>query len=323
MYYQEMKRTSALLLLLYLLLTVASCGPEELIDINITPVEEGTEEGNDVSENSTMRIPVVVHIIHNGEPVGTGANISFEQVASQIEVLNEDFRRKEGSNGFNEINVGTDTEIEFYLAETDPDGNLLGEPGVHRFDGGRESWPKGPVLNPIDTVIKPNTIWPPEEYFNIWVVNFGGFVGRNLLGYAQFPSESGLPGLNADEGSSLTDGIVVGYKYFGSSEKGDFPELIAPFDLGRTTTHEVGHWFGLRHIWGDGDCGFDDFCADTPTAVDANFGCIENVTCGSQDMIANYMDYTDDACMNVFTQDQKERMLTVLQNSPRRKELVQ
>ncbi len=99
--------------------------------------------------------------------------------------------------------------------------------------------------NPIETVLKPATIWNPKRYFNIWTVNFGGFVGRNLLGYTQFPSRSGLEGLNMNEGSPQTDGIVIGYKYFGSSQKGDFPDLIAPYDLGRTTTHEVGHWLGL------------------------------------------------------------------------------
>ncbi len=279
------------------------------------------EEG--LSEDPTIiRIPVVVHIIHDGEPVGTGANISYEQVVSQIEVLNEDFRRKMGTNGFNNHPDGVDCEIEFYLAETNPDGERLPEPGIDRFDGGRPSWPKGPFRNPIDEIIKPNTIWPPTQYFNIWTVNFGGFVSRDLLGYAQFPSLSNLPGLETINGSPETDGIVIGYKYFGSSEKGNFPELQAPFDLGRTTTHEVGHWLGLRHIWGDGNCLEDDYCDDTPRSGAPNNGCNVNTSCGSVDMIENYMDYTDDACMNVFTQEQKLRMLTVLENSPRRRELV-
>ena len=274
------------------------------------------------AEENTKRIPVVVHIIHNGEPVGTGANISYAQVVSQIEVLNEDFRRKAGTNGFNTHPAGVDTEIEFYLATTDPAGNILPEPGVHRFDGGRPSWPKGAVRNPIDVLIKPVTIWDPNEYFNIWTVNFGGFVSRNLLGYAQFPSHSNLRGLDADGGSAETDGIVIGYKYFGSSAKGNFPALVAPYDLGRTTTHEVGHWLGLRHIWGDGDCLADDYCSDTPRAAAPNNACTANVSCKSKDMIENYMDYTADGCMNIFTKDQKRRMQTVLRNSPRRRELV-
>lgn len=274
------------------------------------------------AKDDIKRIPVVVHIVHNGEQVGTGANISYEQVISQIEVLNEDFRKEPGTNGFNSHPAGVDTEIEFYLATIDPEGNILPEPGVDRINGGRPSWPKGAIRNPIDEIIKPVTIWNPYEYFNIWTVNFGGFVGRNLLGYAQFPSDSNLRGLEPDEGSAETDGIVVGYKYFGSSEKGNFPDLIAPYDLGRTTTHEVGHWLGLRHIWGDGDCLVDDYCNDTPCSDAPNNDCTTHISCNSTDMIENYMDYTNDGCMNIFTKDQKRRMQAVLKNSPRRKELV-
>lgn len=290
-------------------LLVFGCEAEDL-DLNLK------------SSNNIKRIPVVVHIIHNGEPIGTGANISYAQVVAQIEVLNEDFRKQTGTNGFNTHPKGVDTEIEFYLATTGPDGKTLAEPGVDRFNGRRASWPKGAIRNPIDVLIKPVTIWNPNAYFNIWTVNFGGFVSRNLLGYAQFPSNSNLPGLEANGGSAETDGIVIGYKYFGSSEKGNFPDLIAPYDLGRTTTHEVGHWLGLRHIWGDGDCLADDYCNDTPRAAAPNNACTTNVSCRSVDMIENYMDYTSDGCMNIFTADQKSRMQTVLRNSPRRKELV-
>lgn len=281
-----------------------------------------TSSAEDSAVIGTYNIPVVVHVVHNGEAVGEGANISFAQIQSQIDVLNEDFRRLSGTNGFNDNPDGTDTQISFFLAEVGPDGEVLDEPGVDRVDGGRSTWPKGPIRNPIDTSLKPQTIWDPDEYFNIWTVNFGGFVSRDLLGYAQFPSESGLDGLNDDQGAAETDGIVVGYKYFGSSEKGNFPVLIAPYDLGRTTTHEVGHWLGLRHIWGDGDCSVDDFCADTPNASAPNFECVTNTSCGSVDMVENYMDYTADACMNTFTADQQTRMHTVMTTSPRRRTLV-
>ncbi len=268
-------------------------------------------------------IPVVVHVVHNGEPVGVGPNISLKQIQSQIEVLNEDFRRIRDTRGYNENPAGADTRIEFFLAAYDPEGKVLSEPGVDRVEGDRAVWPKGAVRNPIDRQLKPITIWDPERYFNIWTVNFGGFISRNLLGYTQFPDDSGLEGLDENEGTALTDGIVVGYKYFGSSEKGNFPELFAPYDLGRTTTHEVGHWLGLRHIWGDGDCTVDDFCEDTPNAAAPSTGCPEGaISCAAFDMYENYMDYSHDACMNIFTQCQKSRMRQVLETSPRRKSLV-
>ncbi|MEH6682585.1 MAG: zinc metalloprotease [Sediminicola sp.] len=273
---------------------------------------------------AVYRIPVVVHVVHNGEAVGQGANISLEQVQSQIAVLNEDFRRKAGTNGHNQHPDGVDTQIEFFLAETDPDGRILLEPGIDRIDGGRTEWPKGAVRNPIDTSLKPSTIWPPTQYFNIWTVNFGGFSGRNLLGYAQFPDMSGLEGLEEIGGAAETDGIAIGHSYFGSSEKGSFAQLYAPFDLGRTATHEVGHWLGLRHIWGDGDCSVDDYCTDTPATAGPNYGCpLDAQGCYEPAMASNYMDYTDDGCMDIFTHDQKERMIQVLENSPRRKEMVQ
>ncbi len=283
----------------------------------------GNKTYNARIETKVYRIPVVVHVIHNGEQVGFGPNISYEQVLSQIEVLNEDFGREFGTNGFNDDPLGVDTGIEFYLAKYDPDGNLLDEPGIDRIDGGQDSWSIRIFQNQIENELKPETIWDPERYFNIWTVNFGGFVGRALLGYAQFPDMSGLNGLDENEGSALTDGVVVGYRYFGSSEKGNFPDLSAPYDLGRTTTHEVGHWLGLRHIWGDGDCSFDDYVEDTPLAAEATEGCPETLfSCGVESMIENYMDYTNDRCMNIFTAGQLDRMIMVLENSPRRVELV-
>ncbi|MGB5819932.1 MAG: zinc metalloprotease [Saonia sp.] len=282
------------------------------------------EEIIEDTASEVFKIPVVVHVVHFGEAIGVGANISYNQVASQIEVLNEDFRRKAGSNGNDSNHRGVDTEIEFYLAEVDPLGQRLEEPGMDRIDGGRPEWPKGFFRNPIETILKPSTIWNPNKYLNIWTVNFGGFISRDLLGYAQFPDRSGLEGLASAGGSADTDGIVIGFKYFGSSQKGNFSGLNPPYDLGRTTTHEVGHWLGLRHIWGDGDCSADDYCEDTPMASTPSYGCpIGKTTCSSGDMIENYMDYSDDVCMSVFTRDQKERMLMVLKNSPRRKELVE
>ncbi len=265
-------------------------------------------------------IPVVVHVIHSGEAVGQGSNISYAQIQSQIEVLNEDFRRKEGSRGFNNHPAGADAQIEFILAEVDPHGNPLQEAGVHRVRN-RDLGVSG-ALDPysMDGIVKPATYWDPNRYLNMWTAELDG----GLLGYAQFPVSSGLDGLDIPglETAAETDGVVMRYTTFGSSDKGDF-NLMAPYDKGRTTTHEVGHWLGLRHIWGDGGCGMDDFCTDTPESDGPNHGCdTKYFSCGTEDMTQNYMDYSTDPCMSIFTLEQKERFLTVLEYSPRRKELL-
>ncbi|MDP3681841.1 MAG: M43 family zinc metalloprotease [Flavobacterium sp.] len=264
-------------------------------------------------QNAVITIPVVVHVIHNGNLIGSEENIFDQQVISQIQVLNEDFRKKSGTPGFNTNPVGADVEIEFALAKRDPSGILSN--GINRVDLGKESW----STDEIDAIVKPQTQWNPEKYLNIWVVKF---TGNNLLGYAQFPNASGLPGINANEGPANTDGVVIGYAFFGSSSYFPGGTYVTDYDKGRTTSHEVGHWLGLRHIWGDGDCTVDDFCADTPNAGQENQGCPVGVdSCPASpglDMIENYMDYTNDACMNIFTADQKTRMITVMNNSTRR-----
>ena len=258
-------------------------------------------------------IPTIVHVVHNGEAIGNGSNISYDQVMSQFDVLNEDFRRV--GNGSNDDPIGADAYIEFYPVLQNPDGTPLSEEGINRVDGEKAFW--GEV--DIETNLKPNTVWDTDRFFNIWVVPFGGDLD-GVLGYAQFPSLSGLPGLGNDEGPAQTDGIVIGYQFFGNTGN-----VSAPFDQGRTATHEVGHWLGLRHIWGDGGCSVDDYCADTPPAAEPNVGCPDSDTCPQDDlmdMVENYMDYTDDACMNIFTQDQKDRMRIVLENSIRRQSLI-
>ncbi|MDN5202863.1 choice-of-anchor J domain-containing protein [Fulvivirgaceae bacterium BMA10] len=260
-------------------------------------------------------IPVVVHVIHLGEPVGTGSNISDDQIISQIDVLNEDFRRLNSDANLTLSQfkpVAADAEIEFRLAQRDPEG--LATTGITRTLSTRAFWGinDGEALSSL-------SYWPAEDYLNIWVTNLSG----TLLGFAQLPV-SNLEGLEDASNNRLSDGIVVRYESFGSVNKGDFPVLEEPFHLGRTTTHEVGHFFGLRHIWGDGGCSVDDFCADTPQASSDNNGCNLNKTsCGGLNMVQNYMDYTDDVCMNLFTLDQKARMQTVLENSPRRESLTE
>lgn len=271
--------------------------------------------------DAILTIPVVVHVVHAGEAVGTGRNISEAQVKAQLETLNEDFRRKAGTRGFNDNPSGADIELEFCLAAINPSGGTIAERGINRVNGaanfGKSTWSKAD----IDGVLKPNTYWDPEKYFNIWVVDFAATDDR-LLGYAQFPSQSTLSGLSPNMGAGSTDGVVIRYQSFGNAEKGNFPVMQAPYNLGRTLTHEVGHWLGLIHIWGDANCG-NDFVDDTPTQASESRGCQKGrVSCGGTNMVENYMDYSDDGCFNIFTRGQKTRMRAVMQFAVRRANLV-
>jgi len=227
-----------------------------------------------------ITIPTVVHVIYSN----SNENISDAQIQSQIDVLNLDFRLL-NADATNTWSQDADSEIEFCLASVDPNGNST--TGITRKSSNTSDWGTNDAMKfassgGVDA-------WPTGDYLNIWICNIGG----GILGYAQFPG-----------GASSTDGVVVGPNYFGTTGF-----LSAPFNLGRTTTHEVGHWLNLRHIWGDGNCNADDFVADTPTSDAPNYGCATgHVSCGSTDMVQNYMDYSDDACMHLFTEGQKTRM---------------
>ena len=276
---------------------------------------------------SVIRIPVVVHVIHNGDAIGANENIADGQVLSQITVFNQDFRRMSGTPGFGS---GVDTTIEFCLAKVDPNGNPTN--GIDRVSRSVANYTS---RSAIETA-KAATIWDPTKYLNMWTFAFGGSMA-SVLGYAQFPAGSGLDGMGTDPcvdnlgggGGASTDGVVCNYTTWGS--RTIFPAGTyagTQYDKGRTMTHEVGHMLGLRHTWGDGDCTVDDFCADTPNC-DSDYyagagtgGCNAPVQCGNTRQIENYMDYSDDGCMNMFTQDQKDRMLAVLMNSPRRDDLL-
>ncbi|WPO82327.1 M43 family zinc metalloprotease [Chryseobacterium sp. JJR-5R] len=272
-------------------------------------------KANKSQNGGIITIPVVVHVIHSGQVLGSAPNITDNQVKSQISVMNNDFRRMASTPGFNSNPVGADTMIQFALAKVDPKGNPTD--GIDRVNLCQTSW----AMTAIDDYVKPVTIWDPTKYMNMWSVNFAD---SSLLGYAQFPSSSGLPGLDANGGYADTDGVVANFSTFGSSDYGTGFFLSAPYDKGRTMTHEVGHFLGLRHIWGDAACG-NDYCADTPTAHEDNYTC--NTTIPSCDnpavfeMVQNYMDYTNDTCMNIFTINQKDRITAVMNNSPRRMEL--
>jgi hypothetical protein len=268
---------------------------------------------NSKTAATIITIPVVVHVVHNGEAIGNAPNISDAQVQSQITVLNQDFRKMLGTPGYNNNTVGADVQIEFVLAKQDPNGNPTN--GIDRVNMCQDSW----VETDVDKTVKPLTIWDPTQYMNMWTVKF---TDSKILGYAQFPNSSGLPGINAYQGDANTDGVVSSYDVFGSSDFSSSFTLATPYDKGRTMTHEVGHFLGLIHIWGDGYCG-DDYCGDTPVHHDANYSCSTVLNCDAtgNEMVQNYMDYTNDACMNIFTQNQKDRMLAVMDNSPRRSSL--
>lgn len=290
--------------------------PKRLTDAQfeawIKPLIENAKNNKSTS-GGIVTIPVVVHVIHSGEAYGTGVNITDEQVQSQITVMNQDFRRMSGTPGFNTSAVGADTMIQFALAKVDLNGNPTN--GIDRVNLCYASWS---TAN-INGYVKPITIWDPTLYMNMWSVKF---TDTSLLGYAQFPSNSGLLGLNTSGGAAYTDGVVANYATFGSTDFGAFP-MTSTYDKGRTMTHEVGHFLGLRHIWGDASCG-DDFCADTPTANTANYICNTNKAgciTGQIEMVQNYMDYTNDTCMNIYTVNQKDRITAVMNNSPRRMEL--
>ncbi len=274
---------------------------------------EKSQNGNIIT------IPVVVHVIHGGQAYGAAPNIVDEQVMSQITVMNQDYRKLTGTPGFNSNAVGADVQIEFALAKVDPQGNPTN--GIDRVKMCQSTFKK----DAIEAFVKPETIWDPTQYMNMWSVAFAS-PNTNLLGYAQFPDGSNLQGLNAVGGPDFTDGVVANFSTFGSSDFDTNSTFImgAPYDKGRTMTHEVGHFLGLRHIWGDATCG-TDYCADTPVHQTSNGGCPahpKSNTCGTADeMFENYMDYTDDTCMNIFTNDQKTRIATVMNNSPRRSSL--
>jgi hypothetical protein len=236
------------------------------------------------------RIPVVVHVVWNTP----AQNISQAQIDSQLDVLNRDFRAGNTDLGFVPApftGLVADSRLEFFLATEDPNGNPTS--GVTRTQTTRTSFSHDDAVKSSATGgIDP---WPTDRYLNIWVAQLGG----GLLGYAQFPG-----------GPAETDGVVVLHSGFGTTGT-----AAAPFDLGRTLTHEIGHYLNLFHIWGDDGtgCSGTDEVADTPNQGGPNFGVptFPKVSCSNGpngDLFVNYMDYTDDRGMVMFTHDQVARM---------------
>jgi hypothetical protein len=247
-------------------------------------------------ESAVITVPVVVHILYfNSEQ-----NLPKQQIESQIAVLNEDFRKLNYDtvkipDRFKEF--AADPQIEFCLAQFDPEGNPTD--GIVRVAVGIEE------IGATDKYYRASTggsdIWDPRYYLNIWVCEIDG----KTLGFAYLPGST----------TANKDGIVVDYRTFGTVGR-----LAVDHNLGRTTTHEVGHYFNLLHPWGNEEgCEFDDGVSDTPLQEKPNAHCpdgprfsCDNAPLG--DMHMNYMDYTMDRCSNLFTQGQKSRMLAALNN---------
>jgi hypothetical protein len=295
---------------------------------NVAQLEQAPTNAR--TENVVYRIPLIFHVFHYGEPIGTGTNISAAQIYSQIEVLNEDFRRlnPDRTETLPEFqSVAADVGIEFYPAAYDSAGRLLPERGIRRYRIQRIPgffW----TNETLDRDLKPQTIWDPTRYLNVWVIDSLRLNNRVGIAYAQFPDLSGLQGLPPQGGLALTDGLVIRYNRIGSFRKVEVPQLArGPYNLGRTLTHEMGHFLGLLHPFDQYSCTTDgDFCADTPPTNAENFRCNLSArycpNAPTPTMIQNYMDFTDDFCMNIFTQCQAQRMRRVMEISPRRRELL-
>ncbi|HPM29476.1 MAG TPA: choice-of-anchor J domain-containing protein [Chryseolinea sp.] len=274
-----------------------------------------TKKVGPLRTKATYQVPIVVHVIHNGEAIGIGTNISDAQIFSQLAVLNKDYQRlnADASNTPAEfLPVAGNFDVEFVLAKRNPEG--LATTGIVRTQGTRTSY----TIND-NYELKSTSYWPAEDYLNLWVCNI-----TDYLGYAQFPVST-LDGLANSSNNRLTDGVVIAYQAFGSSDDGAF-DLEPQYNKGRTATHEIGHFFGLRHTWGDdgGTCSGTDYVDDTPNQANSTSGCPAHPSssCSNNKMFQNYLDYTNDVCMNIFTQGQVSRMQTVIENSPRRVSLL-
>lgn len=273
----------------------------------------------------TVTIPVVFHVIYRtANTLGDASpNLNTAKFQAQINQLNIDYANLAGSS----YGVASDIRIRFCMAVVDTAGRPMGTPGIDRINGqtrvpafsNTNTMGQDALISYFDNTIKPGTIWDPFTYMNVWTAPMDN---SGLLGYATFPGLSTLPGLDAGENNSNA-GMVINWRSIGSVAN---PGNDADYGYGRTLTHEAGHFFGLRHIWGDETCG-NDYCADTPPQDDATSGCpavgtLNNCTPSGPKMFQNYMDYSNDACLNTFTANQANRCQTVMDNSPRRFSLM-
>jgi hypothetical protein len=248
-----------------------------------------------------LKIPVVVHVVYKTAE----ENIAKAQIDSQIDALNRDYSAANADKSKTPVcwaGLVTDVQIQVALARKDPSGNPT--EGVTRTQTQVASFPADDSVKSVAS--GGADPWPSQSYLNLWVCS----LGDGLLGYAQFPG-----------GPVKTDGVVILNTAFGT-----VGTATAPFNLGRTATHECGHWLNLRHIWGDTeDCTGTDFVDDTPNAQHPNFNkpAFPHVSCNNGpngDMFMNYMDYVDDDTMVMFTAGQVVRIHAALEDA--RKQLV-
>ena len=289
-------------------------------------------------------IPVIFHVLHSGVAVNTanattGRNLSQAQINSQLAVLNADYRKLNTDfstyvtqSSF--INASADVEINFCMAKVSPTGTILSEPGIDRIAVATKSWTALPyAMTYIESTVKPGSSWDPTKYFNVWILEFGG-ADVGTLGYAQFPTiPSGtnpVTDMVGYGGAANKDGVVIDYHFIGNIGTA-LASASAPYNKGRTLTHETGHWLGLWHIWGDDGtaCTGTDYVTDTPNQGGENYTCptsngaVVNSGCSGTSNppgvnYQNYMDYSDDKCMVMFTAGQKARMQAVMSVCARR-----
>ncbi len=272
-------------------------------------------------KDEIFEIPLVFHVIHKGEPVGTGTNISDEQLLSAVDALNRDFRKTSADNGI-ALGAGVDTKIQFCLAQRDPNGYR--HSGINRVNGTTvklyEEHGIFPDYNGDE--VKALSFWDNRYYLNIWVVseikgnNADAYNPNNweggVIGYAMYPE--GIP-----QKYSPLDGFVILNTAIGNDPYGAKGfRLMSNFRYNRTATHEIGHMFGLYHTFQGESC-FESFCnsqgdkiCDTPPTK-TNYSCFSPSCPDAQ--VENYMDYTEDLCRNMFSAGQAQRMKAILMHT--------
>lgn len=277
-------------------------GPSSAMSSPMLEEVTSTQQPTGISSQTIIYIPVVVHVVYNDAQT----NISDAQIFSQIDALNKNFNRE--NEDFQKVpavfaKVAAGANIRFVLAKVDPSGRAT--TGITRTKTSRLMWSNDDkIKNPADGGVAP---WDAKSYLNIWVCN----TVPGLLGYSSAPGSD-----------PKKDGVVIKSSLFGVTGNGSF-------GLGRTAVHEVGHWLNLKHLWGDAPCGSDEvddtpqqktFNQGTPSFPLINGGCSANNPFG--DMFMNFMDFTNDAAMMMFTQGQVARMRNLFGNGGVRQSIL-